>query len=79
MDDLIRLDDVAEELLGMTPDRARRRFGAGTLPIPAFRTGCAKRGPIYIHREDMERHIEQRRKAATTLVNKMRHAGVTTE
>lgn len=79
LDDLVKLDDIAEDFLGMSADRARRRFGKGDLPIAAFRTGDPRRGPIYVHKDDLARHIDARRKAATTQANKMRPAGVTQE
>ncbi len=76
MDDLkLRLlTDISQELLHLSPDSAKRMFALGTLPIPAFRIGNQKRGPLYVHMDDLEKHINQIRKRALQQTQQMENA-----
>lgn len=59
---LIPLEKLCEPLLGMTFAVARRRHSRGTLPIRAFRLNNGRRGPLFVHRDDLEAYIQRRRK-----------------
>lgn len=54
IDDLVKLDDIAEMVFNITPKIARRKAAANTLPIPAFRITGGGRGPWYVRREDVQ-------------------------
>lgn len=74
-DDLLLLDEVAKSVFSMNPKLARRRAVLGQLPIPAFRLGNARKGPMYIRKSDLDKHMQERYEAAKRLTTKM--AGVT--
>ena len=76
-DDLIPLDEVAKSLFGMNPKLARRRAVLGKLPIPAFRLGSVRKGPMYVRKSDLDKHTQERYEAAKRLTTKM--VGVTSE
>ena len=65
LDNITPLADICEEVLNLKFDVARRWHALGKLPLPAFRLGSAKRGPLYVHKDDIADLIEKRRKAAT--------------
>lgn len=70
-DDLLKLDDVAKSVFGMKPEQARRKAVLGQLPIPAFRLGNARKGPMYIRKSDLDGHAKERYDAAKALTEKM--------
>lgn len=51
-------------LLGMTYVVARRKHAAGTLAVKAFRLGDTRRGPLFVHMDDIEKLITRRRSRA---------------
>ncbi|MEA3393273.1 MAG: pyocin activator PrtN family protein [Pseudomonadota bacterium] len=65
MQNIVRLEDICEPVLGLKFDVARRWHALGKLPLPAFRLGSAKRGILYVHNDDITKLIEDRRKKAT--------------
>jgi hypothetical protein len=69
-EDLILLDEVAKKF-GLKVDQARRKAALGQLPIPAFRLGNARKGPLYVTRADLEAHFKERYEGAKKLVDKM--------
>lgn len=71
LDDIVPLQDICEKVLNLKFDVARRWHALGKLPIPAFRLGSAKRGTLYVHKDDIAKLIESRRKKATQRVNKL--------
>jgi len=75
MEDLIPLDDICKKYFGLTPKIARRKAALGTLPIPAFRLGGGRKGPLYIRKEDWDKLVADRSSKAETLNNQMRLAG----
>lgn len=76
-EDLIKLDEVANSVFGLKPEQARRKAVLGQLPIPAFRLGNARKGPMYIRQSDLDKHMKERYEAAKRLTIRM--AGVTGE
>lgn len=66
--DLLLLSDICEKVLNLKFDVARRWHALGKLPLPAFRLGSAKRGPLYVHKDDVEQHIAARRNHALARV-----------
>jgi hypothetical protein len=71
--DLTLLADICDEFLGMTFAVARRKFSLGTLPLKAFRLTDTRRGPIYVHNDDLEAHVRKRRTRAPA-VEEVTHA-----
>lgn len=69
MEEMIPLEKVAKEHLGIGKVSAMRHARAGTLPVPAFRLGGAgaKRGPFYVLKADLEKHIAERYESARKL------------
>lgn len=74
-DGLLRLDDVCERYFGVTVRVARRRAALGTLPVPAFRLGGKRRGPMFIRRDDLEALIDRNASRAKELTKLMASAG----
>lgn len=70
-EDLIKLDDVAKSVFGLKADIARRKAVLGQLPIPAFRLGNARKGPMYIRKADLDEHMAARYEAAKKLTDQM--------
>lgn len=62
--DLTLLSDICDDYLGMCFIVARRRFALGTLPVKAFRLNDGRRGPIYVHNDDLEALVKRRRSRA---------------
>lgn len=61
---LIPLADICKSHFDLSFVVARRRFAAGTLPIKAFRLNNSRRGPIFVHRADLDALIARRRGVA---------------
>lgn len=55
------LSDICDAYLGMSFIVARRKAAKGTLPVKAFRLNDGRRGPLYVHDEDLEQLIQARR------------------
>lgn len=64
LQDIVLLSAICEQYLGMTFEVARRRHALGTLPVKAFRLNDGRRGPIYVHNDDLAALIQRRRKKA---------------
>lgn len=62
--DLTLLADICEPYLGMTFAVARRRHALGVLSIKAFRLNNTRRGPLYVHNDDLEALVKKRRTKA---------------
>lgn len=58
------LKDICDEYLGMSFATARRRHAMGTLPVRAFRLNDGRRGPLFVHDDDLGRLIQRRRTKA---------------
>jgi hypothetical protein len=70
LNDLVLLKDICNPYFGMTFEVARRRHALGTLPIKAFRLNDGRRGPLYVHNDDLQKLIERRRKKAAHVPEK---------
>ena len=57
---LIPLERVCP-LLGLSWVVARRKHALGTLPVRAFRLNDSRRGPLWVHIDDLERYVAKRR------------------
>jgi hypothetical protein len=64
--DLTLLSDICDSYLGMCFAVARRRHAMGDLPIRAFRLNDRRRGPLFVHNDDLENLIRKRRTRAAT-------------
>lgn len=62
--DVVLLEDICEKYLGMTYVVARRKHAMGTLPVKAFRFNDTRRGPLYVHNDDLAKLIQRRRTKA---------------
>lgn len=61
---LVRLDAICDDYLGLSFEVARRRHAMGTLPVRAFRLSDGRRGPLFVHVDDVQRLIARRRTRA---------------
>lgn len=59
--DIVLLADICDQYLGMCFATARRRYSEGRLPVRAFRLNSSRRGPLYVHNDDLESLIRKRR------------------
>lgn len=75
MEDLVLLFDICEKYFGIKPRIARQKAAIGTLPVPAFRLGDARKGPLYVRKSDLDAHIEERAAKASKLNSQMRMIG----
>lgn len=64
LQDITLLSDICDDYLGLSFAVARRKFSMGVLPIKAFRLNDGRRGPIYVHNDDLEALIRRRRSKA---------------
>lgn len=55
--DLVPLDEVATPVFNLTVKAARHRAALNMLPVPAFRLNGSRRGPLYIHKTDLEGYL----------------------
>lgn len=62
LQDITPLSEICEAYLGLKYDFARRKHALGTLPIRAFRLSGTRRGPLFVHNEDLRKLIDRRRK-----------------
>lgn len=60
----VKLADIAERYLGMTPSTADVKANAGQLPIPTFRVGTTQKAPRMVHLCDLAEWIDLQRKIA---------------
>jgi len=78
-DNLVALDSICEKYFNVTVKGARRKAALGTLPIPAFRLGASRRGPLFVRRDDLDTLIEKRSSESAERHRQMQLAGGTTE
>lgn len=64
LQDLTLLADICDPYLGMTFVVARRHHAAGTLPVKAFRLASSRRGPLFVHNDDLAKLVNRRRTKA---------------
>lgn len=60
----VRLDDICDHYLGMTPAVARRRAALNTLPFPTFRASDSAKSPLLVRVGDLAAHLDARHEAA---------------
>lgn len=73
-ENMIPLNEIAVPVFNITPRIAQRKAALHTLPIPAFRIGGTKRGPMYVLREDLEKWVKSRAERAREQHRKMQAA-----
>ena len=72
---LFRLEDICEVYLGMCFQVARREYAKGTLGVKAFRLNGRRRGPLFVHEDDLQNLIKRgRNRAAVPAVQRSPHA-----
>lgn len=64
LEDITLLADICDGYLGMCFAVARRKHSKGQLPVKAFRLNDGRRGPLYVHNDDLEALIRRRRSRA---------------
>jgi hypothetical protein len=62
--DLTLLSAICKPYLDMTYAVARRKHAMGTLSIKAFRLSGTRRGPLFVHNDDLHNLIQKRRTRA---------------
>lgn len=60
---LIPFADVVQEYFGLSLEEARKRANLHRLPIKPVRLIDSQKAPLYVHVEDLARHIDQVRAA----------------
>lgn len=73
--ELVPLDEICVPFFNNKPVVARRKAALNQLPVPAFRLGDARRGPLYVRKSDLEALAERRYKEAHSAHSKMVEAG----
>ncbi len=57
---LIPLDEIADKVLGMSINTARRRARSCDLPFAVVRLGESQKAPYQVHLQDLANYIESR-------------------
>lgn len=60
-ENLVMLKDICKPILGISWQVARRYHALGKLSVKTFRLGDSRRGPLFVHRDDVTELIEKRR------------------
>ncbi len=60
-ENLVMLKDICKPILGISWQVARRYHAMGKLSLKTFRLGDTRRGPLFVHRDDVTDLIEKRR------------------
>ena len=47
-ENMLPLAEIAKPVFNITPRIAQRKAATNTLPVPAFRIGGTRRGPLYV-------------------------------
>jgi hypothetical protein len=66
-EDLVPLEEVAEQYFGINSATAKRKAALCDLPVPAFRLSDNGRGPLFVTRESLEKYISKQIEAAAKL------------
>lgn len=69
--DMVALSDIAKPVFNLSPRIAQRKAATQTLPVPAFRIGDTKKGPLYVLRQDLDKLVQDRIEAAKIVHRKM--------
>lgn len=60
----VRLSEISENYLGMTPVVAQRNAALNTLPFPTFRMSDSNKAPYMVKISDLAKHIDSQHKNA---------------
>ena len=55
----IRLDEISQQYLNLSPAEAAKRAARAELPFPAFRLGPSQKAPWVVSAEELGRWIDQ--------------------
>lgn len=61
----VRLEDICEHYLNLSPLVARQRAALCTLPFPTFRMTPSAKAPYMVKINDLAKHIDRQHEAAT--------------
>lgn len=61
----VRLSEISENYLGMTPVVAQRNAALNTLPFPTFRMSDSNKAPYMVKISDLAKHIDSKHQTAT--------------
>lgn len=70
-ENMLPLADIAKPVFNITPRIARRKAATNTLPVPAFRIGGTRKGPLYVLKDDLEKWVSDRAANAKAQHRKM--------
>lgn len=74
-DDCIKVENICEEVMGMTYRRVLRLYNSRTLPIPAFKFSDSQRAPLFVTRHDLDEYATERRKRVAKELAAMKDVG----
>ena len=63
-DTAIRVDDICQKYLNLTPAEARRRALLNKLPFPTFRLVQSQKAPVMVKLTDLASHIDKQHEVA---------------
>ena len=63
-ENMLLLADIAKPVFNITPRIAQRKAATNTLPVPAFRIGGTRKGPLYVLKDDLEKWVSERAASA---------------
>ena len=61
----VRLEDICEHYLNLSPTVARQRAALNTLPFATFRMNGSAKAPLMVKISDLAKHIDQQHQVAT--------------
>ncbi|CAN7481219.1 pyocin activator PrtN family protein [Acidovorax sp. LjRoot74] len=70
-ENMLPLADVAKPVFNISPRIAQRKAATNTLPVPAFRIGGTRKGPMYVLKDDLEKWVRERSANAKAQHRKM--------
>jgi len=62
----VRLEDICEHYLNLSPTVARQRAALNSLPFPTFRMSGSGKAPHMVKISDLAKHIDAAHETATT-------------
>jgi hypothetical protein len=68
---MLSLAEIAKPVFNITPRIAQRKAATNTLPVPAFRIGGTRKGPLYVLKDDLEKWLKSRHEHAAKQHRKM--------
>lgn len=60
----VRLDEISEHYLGLSPMVARQRAALHQLPFPTFRINGSAKSPLMVRVADLAAHIDKQHASA---------------